>query len=94
MEDIDYQNIEKVKRGRLFDALITFPGWWEVYLPRLKKVLDEADRRCHDGRTREASILYNNGFYNGLKSAVALADLILKEKDIAEKYCEKNGINI
>ena len=94
MDEQDFYHKRCVEQGRQFEATSSSVGWTEVYIPRLKKIIEEQDRICHDGKRREDTILYNNGVYNGLKLAVRLADLILKEKRISEKYCEKNGINI
>lgn len=94
MNEHDRYHKNTVTKGMQFEATASSIGWTEAYHPRLLKLLELQDQLCHDGRRREDTILYNNGVYNGLKLAIRLADLILKERRISEKYCEKNGIHI
>jgi len=82
------------RRGELFEGLSTVPGWVDVYIPHLRKLLEKADHDVHDMRIKETTMKERNGYYRGLLTALNLGDEILKEKLRAEKYIKDHHIII
>jgi hypothetical protein len=84
----------QVMRGREFYHTYTTKGFQEIFIPRLKILLEKADQKCHDLKLRadygKAAIVE----YNTLARIFKLFEDIQKDAEQGREYLRSKGINI
>ena len=92
--DIVQKHISAIRRGRLLEAIFNSPGWAEVFIPKLKFAMKQADKECHRFQNGVEKIKYNIGKYQAYNEVFELIDQIIIEKQQGERYCEANKISV
>jgi len=84
---------KKVTDGQKFDFTRTTEGFTEVFLPRIKALMDDADRKCHptSSQFRVDDLKFHVGYYNGIKAVLDEVDIIISERDNAIKTLNREN---
>jgi len=85
---------EQITAGREFATTLNSPGFQQILMPRLKALLEKADKDCHNFRLREDRGKYAIVKYNTIKDIMKLFDDIVTDMERALDYCEKHNIKI
>lgn len=91
---LDSKHKHNVTQGRYLEAMYHMPGWKDVFIPRLNKALELAQRDVFDGRINEKTAKERIAYYNGIKAVLNLIKLTEKEKEQGLAYFDKLGVNI
>lgn len=83
-----------VENGRKFDYTVHTEGWIDVFLPRLKRMLEDEDRKCHDVLARKDLGNYHIGKHEALREVINLQEIIKRDMEIGIAYFEKNKEDI
>ena len=84
--------LEKIAIGREFSHTYRSRGFQEILMPRIKAMLEKADKECHDFRLREDRGKYAIVKYNTIKKVMDLFDEIISDMEDAIEYCDDHNI--
>jgi uncharacterized protein YqcC (DUF446 family) len=84
----------KVTEGQKFDFTLNTEGFQEVFLPRVKALLQDADSKCHptDIRFSEDAVKYHIGYYNGLMAVLKEIELIAKDSKRSKSWLDEHKL--
>ncbi len=85
---------DKVGKGRLIQGLHANQGYKQLLKPFLAKMLEAADKKCHDIKLREDRGKYAIAEYNAVKSIVDFLCENVDNMKSSLEYLKEQNIDI
>jgi len=84
----------KVTEGQMFQYTVQTEGFQQVYLPRIKALLADADKHCHPiaNEYKDELVRYYIGYFNGIMDVLKEIEYIQRDHDRALKWLTDNGL--